>query len=104
MFSYVFNEYVVPNFSRKSSNKWIVEYEPLDSIPVVQGTLEGILSNNFVSAVRLHNENNDVFLNERTGVITIAFNDKPNDEHYLCVSYESGENYHQKVNWLQEGF
>jgi len=107
MYSYTFNEYVVPNFMLKTRNgdQWTVEYEPLDSTPVIQGSLAGTLHNNSApaSAFICLRDGGDWKLNELTGVITAVFDDEPHSEHYLYVNYEAGNN-HQKINWLQEGF
>jgi len=89
------HEYVLPDHIFKTGYQWIVEYEPLNSIPVIQGSVVGILHNNCAPASHFicsHDRNGALIskLNEYTGVITAVFDDEPNNEHYLYVNYEAG--------------
>lgn len=103
------NEYV--NIDMMETEKLAV-YEPIDLRPIVKGSLRGTIYNGDEEIQFRVSDAGVIFVsglignfNNITGVIKIAYNEKPHEENYLCVSYEHGEeDPPQKLNWLQEGF
>jgi len=112
MHHYVMNEYVHPDRIRQDGTRWTVEYEPVEKIPIIQGSFVGSIYDG--TDVFWFNTSNGRILgssavcglvDHSVGVIIAIYDHKPDEEHYLCVSYEAGhiEESH-KVNWMQEGF
>lgn len=117
MASFVINEYVhLHNIHFLHDGLKCVIYEPIEYLPVIEGSLRGSIYNGndqmeftihrrriFCSSLPIMGYCVGYFNN--SGVIKIFCRHEPNEEHYLRVSYEFGyENLPQKSNWLQEGF
>ena len=90
---------------------WFVKYEPVESIPVVQSSLVGDIYNggqisrfSVVSDLIVFDDPQycaSGIFDDETGVIIIFYDQKPHEDHYLCVAYEIKSVNH---DWLQEGF
>lgn len=111
--SSIINEYVQPNHlvHDKVQHLWTVEYEPLDHIPVIQGSLHGTIYDGLMRTGFEVLEDGRVLglvnglLIAESGVIILIYDQKPGYENYLRVSYESGiVEILTKNFWLQEGF
>ena len=125
MYHYVMNEYVHPDRIRQDGTRWTVEYEPVEKIPIIQGSCVGSIydgtdvfwfntSNGRIRGSFWFNTSNGRIrgssavcglVDHSVGVIIAIYDHKPDEEHYLCVSYEAGDiEKSHKVNWMQEGF
>lgn len=108
MFSYTMNEYLHINEVTKTNfNVWVIDYEPLEHLPIVKGTVQGTVFDGEFPVINFYFtsdgiSNADGLIVYDTGVITLRFHHPPSDEHYLSVSYESG--FVVEKNWLFKGF
>ena len=114
---YVINEYIVLNHRPyQIKNKvWCLIYEPLQYLPLLQGTLTGeiYLRPHSINFTTMINSNSIITtagiagLVKDNGVIVLYTKNFCNfEDHYLCVSYQSGINEFQDTNhnWALEGF
>ena len=104
------NEYVHPNHLLHNQGVWTVEYEPLERLPIIQGSLfgaiyDGLLPRGFeaIEDDRIIGPVHGVLLKDE-GIIVLCYYSKPSSENFLRVSYEAG--YAEVIDncWLLEGF
>ena len=119
---FVMNEYVHPRHISHNGSVWTVEYEPLEHVPIVEGSLkgnihDGLLPRGFevMADGAMIGPTYGVLMRE-SGVIVFCYYQEPSPENYLCVTYSAGhsnedvDRYNTEkpqefaINWLQEGF
>lgn len=107
------NEYVHINYILHNRGVWTTEYEPLDHIPVIEGSLTGTIYNGLMPRGFEVLNNGQVVgmvpgvLLKDSGILVLCYYDEPNPDNYLRVSYEAGYREIEELTksfWLQEGF